>query len=344
MSRPKCPNCSSPNVIRKGIRRGAVKYYCLECGKWFQVLHSHGPNKAQILLEHLDGRSFRSLALQYGISAYTAHAWCHEELKKLPACIDITRKYCTRFCGRILVDGKYLKVKGYERKIPVIYGIDYTTHDIPHYLLAPDEGYKPCLKLFSSLRLANYQLYGLTSDDNRNIYEACKFIFPQAVTQLCLNHYKENIRQLLGVRLEETPQTHKIFMKALEHLFAKKRSLQELEIIAGKMVTAFGRDPKLLPVLLDLQKRQHLIFAYQFLKNIPTTTNLIESFNSHLQGRLETIKGFESFEHADLWLNGYFLRRRTKIFTDCSTHFKRLNGKTSLSQSQNRDIDVPTFF
>jgi len=97
-----------------------------------------------------------------------------EELEKLPHCADVTRKYCNRFCGILLVDGKYLKVKGYDKKIPVIYGIDYLTHDIPTYTLAPSENYLVCLKLFKSFRLVNYTLQSLVSDDNSNIYEACK--------------------------------------------------------------------------------------------------------------------------------------------------------------------------
>ncbi len=297
-----------------------------------------------MLLEHLDGSSFRTLANRYDVSVFTAHSWCKQELKKLPHCADITRQYCNRFCGTLLVDGKFIKIKGYERKIPVIYGIDYLTHDIPTYLLARSENYQACKKLFASLRLLNYPLAGLVSDDNQNIYEACRYIYPQAVCQLCLNHYKENIRRLLGFRQEDCPDVHKVFVKTLEHLFSKKRSPQELEVIAGRIVDKFSYDSSLLPVLIDLQKRADDLFAYQRLKGIPTTNNLIESYNSHLQGRLETIKGFESFQHADLWLNGYFLRRRTKPFTDCTKRFRYLNGKTSFSQTLKAGSVTPTFF
>lgn len=93
-------------------------------------------------------------------------------------------------------------------------------------------------------------------------------------------------------------------------------------------------------VLIDIQKRLSFLTGYMKQKRIPRTTDLIESYNSHLQGRLKTIKGFESFHHADLWLNGYFLRRRTKVFTDCEGRFKKLNGTTSLSQAQNLDVDL----
>lgn len=65
-------------------------------------------------------------------------------------------------------------------------------------------------------------------------------------------------------------------------------------------------------------------------KRIPRTTNLIECFNSHLEGRLKSIKGFESITHARSWFNAYFIRRRLKPFTDCQGQFRFLNGKCSL--------------
>ncbi|OGC50591.1 hypothetical protein A2716_05310 [candidate division WWE3 bacterium RIFCSPHIGHO2_01_FULL_40_23] len=99
-----------------------------------------------------------------------------------------------------------------------------------------------------------------------------------------------------------------------------------------------------LRVLLDIERRKPNLLAYLKVKDTPTTNNLIECFNSHIEGRLKTIKGFESFEHADLWLNGYFLRRRLRKFTDCTGRFKHLNGRCSLEISSKMNIDLSTFF
>lgn len=337
----RCPRCESSRTQKRGKRRGKARYQCLECGKWFQINRGRKLDKKRLLLEHLDGSSFRTLADRWGISVFTAHNWCKQELEQLPHCADVTRKYCNRFGGHLLVDGKFVKIKGYERKVPVLYGIDYKTHDIPTYLLTRSESYQAGKKLFTSLKLLNYPLSGLVTDDNRNIYEASFEVYPEVVSQLCHNHYKENVRQILQIRQEETPEINRLFMRALEEVFAKKRSPKELEVVAGKMVKLFGKEPNLLAILADLQQRQNHLFAYQKIKGIPTTNNLIESYNSHLQGRLETIKGFENFHYANLWLNGYFLRRRTKPFTDCSQKFRYLNGKTSLQMSLARDKEYP---
>jgi len=249
---------------------------------------------------------------------------------RLPHCADITRQYCSRFCGILLVDGKYVRVKGYDRKIPVLYGIDYLTHDIPTYIFSIAENYQTCVSFFSSLKLLNYPLQAIVSDDNQNIYQAARYVYPEVVTQLCHNHYKETIRAALSVR---TDVAYLPFMREIEYLFEKRRSPEEFLHVAGKITYRYGHDSRCMNVLVDIQRRLPMLTAYMRLKRIPRTTNLIESFNSHLEGRLKTIKGFQSFKHADQWLNAYFIKRRLTKFTSCGKHFWFLNGTTSLQKT-----------
>jgi hypothetical protein len=290
-----------------------------------------------LLISHLSGVSFRSLAREHQLSATTAYRKYQDALTNLPHCADITRKYCNRFCGILLVDGKYIAVKGYDRKIPVIYGIDYLTHDIPTYIFSVAENYPTCHSFFKSLRLLNYPLQAVVSDDNINIYQSCLSVYPKAITQLCQNHYKESVRKILNVR---TDTTYLPFMREVEYLFEKRRSGTEFGQIASKIYHHYGHVETCQNILIDIQKRLPQLLAYTQLSQTPRTTNLIESYNSHLQGRLETIKGFQSFDHAKDWLNSYFINRRTKPFTDCSGKFRKLNRKCSLEMSLNEDYQI----
>lgn len=327
---------------RRGIRRGAERFQCQTCQKWFHLSRCPAKISAPTLtFLHLSGIPFRTLGEQYDIHATTAYRHVRTYLDGLPHCADVTRQYCQKFSGILQVDGKYVRVKGYDRKIPVVYGIDYTTHDIPHYLLSKAENYTTCDMFFRSLKLMDYQLQVVVCDDNRNIYETCQHTYPQSVVQLCQVHYLRNIRFLLD--LDHQPH-YRSFFVSLGELFAQKRSLADFNGRAQRLFTLSFQDQICQDILLDLEKKKFLLLGYLQHSGTPTTTNLIESFNSHLQGRLDTIKGFESFSHADAWLNAYFLRRRTKKFTDCTGKFRRLNGKTSLSQSQKSGVDVPSFF
>lgn len=264
------------------------------------------------------------------MSVGNVYAKVSSSLLALPHIADITRKYCRKFSGILLVDGKYVAVKGYERKIPVLYGVDYQTHDIPTYTFTIAENYQSCLSFFSSLKLLNYPLQAVVCDENTNIFEAARYVYPNVVIQLCQNHYKENIRRTLDLMFN--PQ-YVPFMRNIEELFSFKRSSDDFNRFAKNIFNQYKTIPLLANILIDIDRNRHLLLGWRKGHDIPTTTNLIECFNSHLQGRLKTIKGFESFKHADYWLNGYFLRRRTKKFTDCEGKFRFLNGKTSISQT-----------
>lgn len=322
-----CPKCGSKEVLKRGVRRGKLKFYCKSCCGWFQINRSKEKGLKKVLLSHIQGQSFRSIAESCNVTAPTAFRAYLKASKSIPLCIDITRNYCSRFCGILLVDGKYLKVKGYKKKIPVIYGIDYLTHDIVHFVLGPSENYSLLLKFFSSLKLANYPLQAVVSDDNQNIQQACLKVYPTVIWQLCQNHYKHNLRITLNLKNDPTCRS---FMKDIETLFSNKISIEDFRSRALKIYTKYKNDNLATKVMIDIARRSGDLLAYLKLKNTPRTTNLIESFNSHLQGRLKTIKGFENFKNANNWLNIYFLRRRLKKFTDCEKQFKKLNGISSL--------------
>lgn len=187
----------------------------------------------------------------------------------------------------------------------------------------------------------NYPLQAVVCDENTNIYEAARYVYPNVCIQLCQNHYKENVRRSLDL----TGNPHYIsFMKEIEELFLFKRTPDDFNRKGKIIFNRFGKDKLLTSVLIDIYKNQELLLGWRKGHNVPTTTNLIECFNSHLNGRLKTVKGFESFKHADIWLNGYFLRRRTKKFTSCMGKFRSLNGYNSLQKAKKSGIVLPTFF
>lgn len=289
---------------------------------------------------HLSGLSFRNLGETLDVNASTVYRKVKPLLSELPLCADLSRGNDKHYSGILLIDGKYVHVKGYRDKIPVIYGVDYLTHDIVHFVLSKGENYQTSLSFFQSLRLLGYPLKALVCDDNINFQIACQRTYPKAVIQICHNHYKENIRRLLFVRSDPT---YRPFMFEIEKLFSRRRTTNEFFFVARKILLKYGSDPKCQGVLLDIERRKDVLLAYTLENHIPRTTNLIECFNSHLEGRLKSLKGFESINHAKLWFNAYFIRRRLKPFTDCTGQFRTLNGKCSLQIILGNDFKFRRF-
>ena len=87
------------------------------------------------------------------------------------------------------MDGKYVKVKGFETKIPFIYGIDYLTHDIPHGDLFRAEDEISFSEFFSKLEDIGYTPSVVVADDRGGLKTALNKVFPYARLQLCHNHY-----------------------------------------------------------------------------------------------------------------------------------------------------------
>lgn len=250
---------------------------------------------------------------------------------------------CEYACGILIIDGKYVKVRGYKQKIPFIYGIDYETHDIVFGMLTKAEDELSFLTFFHTLKELNYPLKIVVADDRSSLPLALKQVYPDVPLQLCLNHYIENIRVSLHIR---TDLTHHHFFNSLKkHVFDEYQSDEKLNLALQHVWDERCEDILIRQaIVLQINKRRKELFAYKTISNCPNNTNLIELFNSHFNARIKSLKGFKTREHAVLWLNGLLIRRRTKPFTDCGPKFRHLNGKSSLQMGIKKQARWPDIF
>jgi len=280
----------------------------------------------------MDGDPFRSLGNAQGLSGVQVYRRVVAECTLLPNNTELSKEYSTRWSGILNVDGKYVKVKGYEKKIPFIWCVDFLTHDFPVGILAESESSAAFEKLFSVLKEMKYPLRIVIADDVEALKRPLFKYFPKAKLQLCHVHYIENIRQLLHIRTQK--KYHHFFNSLVLHVFTDSLTRTEREEGIDHVFTnRLNNDQLLLDIIQDVAKKFDRLFAYTTIEDCPKTNNLIECFNSHLNGRLKTVKGFQSFDSAELWLNAYLIRRRTKPFTDCNAPFKHFNGKMPLQNS-----------
>ena len=330
----------SQNTVKKGQQGHASKYFCKICKRFFSIYHGFDPGV--LWIEHIDGVPFRKLGNENDLGGAQAYNRVTSELASLPNNTELTKALCdpNRFCRILILDGKYVAVKGFNQKIPFIYGIDYLTHDIPCGDLFVSEDEMAFSVFFGRLKALGYFPKVVVADDRAGLKQALNKVFPYAKLQLCQNHYLENLRRLLKVRTEERYQH---FFNSLRlHVF--KEVEHEQQVIFGLkhvMQKHVGGNPLLQNILSEIYQRKEDLFNYLNIWDCPNNTNLIELYNSHLNGRLKTIKGFQSFESARLWLNAYLIRRRTKPLTDCEPKFKRLNKHASLELTIKKQAKWP---
>ena len=114
---PKCPFCSSLKTQKWGSRNGLKRYRCQPCGKSFSINHKEKP---VLWVSHIDGVPFRKLAALHGISQSKVYRQVETEMNQLPENTYLSVTYCNRWSGILNIDGKYVKVRGHEKKIPFI--------------------------------------------------------------------------------------------------------------------------------------------------------------------------------------------------------------------------------
>lgn len=293
-------------------------------------------------MEHMDGVPFRKLGDENGLGGAQSYNRVTHELARIPNNTQLTKTICdpARFSNILIIDGKYVAVKGFKAKIPFIYGMDYLTHDIPCGGLFVAEDELAFSQFFGTLKHIGYGPSIVVADDRGGLKQALNKVFPHARLQLCHNHYLENIHRLLKVRTEERYQ---YFFNSLRlQVFLEGSDEQKItEGLRHVFYERAGGKRLLQNIVTAVQARQEDLFNYLKIPNCPNNTNLIELYNSHLNGRLKTIKGFQSFDSANQWLNAYLIRRRTKPLTDCKGKFKHLNGHASLELTIKKQAQWP---
>lgn len=262
-------------------------------------------------------------------------------MNQLPDNTWLSHTYCTRWSGILNVDGKYIPVKGYDKKIPWIWSVDFLRHDFPIGVLAPSENVESFLRFFRLLKTIGYPLHVVIADDVSPLRIALKHYYPKAKVQLCQTHYVENIRQQLHVRTEDRYQS--FFHHLTEQVFALDANPQTRDAALFQLYQRFGQhNPVIQRVLVDIHQRQTELWQYQSIPWCPRSNNIIEAFNSHLNARLKSIKRFQSFHSAERFMNAYMIRRRTKPFKDCEGSFAKYNGHCPLENTIRKDTDYPS--
>lgn len=222
----------------------------------------------------------------------------------------------------------------------LLWGIDYFRHDIPIITITSSENYQAWARFFSYFRIISHHPQLLVCDDNPNLKMAARRCFPQVKIQTCHNHFKENIRRDLKVRSDNT---YKPFMRRIEEVFTGKLNDGARNKKLFSLFKDYRYDPVAVTVLTNIEKYKEELLGYRGISQSPVTSNLIESFNSHLESRLFSLKSFQSVTYARLWLNGYVLKRRYTKYTDCGVKFRYLNGKRGIELTKKQRIDIPSF-
>lgn len=346
----KCPQCGGYKTTYKGKRNGRERIVCKDCGKWFSIDHTNRKREKQRLrqsltLAHLRGESYRSVALEYGLSLAQTYDEINAFLSSLPHLADFNRIYCDRWQGVALVDGKYIGVKGYAKEIPILWMLDYRTHMPVTFRVYPSESIQGYRQLFVSARDCGYPLKLVVCDDQSSIWTACQEIFPRSSCQLCRVHFKRSLAQQL---MDAKPDwnCHQQFYNSVQRkLLQDKIPKRVFNKRAHDLLTYYQDidDELHASFLVEIAQMQDKLQGHLGFKKAPVTTNMIEGFNAQIEDKVINMDNFSNLEHARLWTNGFFLNRALTPLRDCRVPFKRMNGRSPLEFALRDGTQMPTW-
>ena len=160
---------------------------------------------------------------------------------------------------------------------------------------------------------------------------------------MSLEKLKENIRRDLHVKSDDF---YKPFMKRIESIIdsSNKLSDETFNKWLWTLYRDFNNDFFCLQILTNIEKYKAELLAYRNIPQAPLTNNIIEGLNSHLEGRLQKLRSFQTIKHARLWFNGYILKKRFTKFTDCRGKFRYLRGKTVVEMTKKERVVLPLCF
>lgn len=234
-------------------------------------------NRKQIVLDHLDGLSYRQIEGRTNVSKKKLCEIVNSQISNLPNNFAITKSLIKKldYSGNHVIDGKYIPVKeivldNLTGKIPrskkrrrivkgkvLIWGSDYSSHDIPHFELGSSENSFVFDSYFRKLKEVNYKMLSLTLDDKKEIVRAVKRHYPNCVIQLCTKHYIAKINRVLKIA------NVKIKIRSKEKQLDKLFLNEESEYIPTSWTYSRRRALQLVNEIIELEFKYELLLDFQ---------------------------------------------------------------------------------
>jgi len=278
---------------RRKVKRGMVLIWGADYGTHDLLHHEFGLSENVFLF----GNYFRTLKeLGYQMKSCTI-----DDKKELfdailayyPQCIIqlCIRHYLAKISKISGIKHVIVKINSYERRLNRL----FPNKDIDR--IPPSRQYA----LARAIRYAN------AVADLEFQYELLVEFYHAVIAVLCADTHAVALRRIESLERYFLPKAKRLpypsaHVRIVDELFKDLKTNQEY--------------------LLNYLKYPHM--------HIPSTTNLVEGYNSQLENRLASIRGFESEITARNYVNAWILKRRFTKFECCKKPFKHLNGKTPL--------------
>lgn len=292
MNNKKCPECSQINVIKRGTQNGIQRWYCKDCKQIFQANKKSLPTKEELFcLYSFDKQTLNDLNQLYHIRV--------KVLQKMFEKVVIPKKVHNPRKVNLCIDATYFK-----KEFCVVVFRDQAKQECLWWEFTNTETLDSYIRGRVELEKLGYEIQSVVADG----FPGIPGIFPLKPFQFCHFHAKKSIskyttqnpKNQAGIDLLEIMDTIQSynsdsFKVAIDNWITKYTGFLDEKTLHPNGLKSFTHK-KLRSALNGLKRMSPYLFTYQKYPelNIPTTTNTLEGFFSHLKIRISTHRGLAS--------------------------------------------------
>lgn len=318
----RCWSCGSLSVIRWGKQVGKQRFKCKECGLFFTGNDSLQRIENRFIWFKkwvLERQTYKTLQRDSGLSKDTLQRTFYYFLAKAPLTPIIHH------------DNIHLRVDAtYFKKFCVVCYQDNMISYTQLFRFSDAERYEEIKEDLSNLLNLGLEIASITCDGHKATLKAIKKVMPTVIVQRCLVHLqrmsllwitenptydagKELRRLILIINRIKTHNDKQYFEQNLMawevkfHDFLKERSYKQ---DTGRY---WYKHKMIRRSYFTIKRALPNMFCYLTNRNIPKTTNGIESYFGHLKNHLDLHRGLTE-EHRMNFIKWYiYFRNKSKL-------------------------------
>lgn len=315
------------------------RYYCNTCGHtWSSDVRFYADEVCHEIVDSLIKKTFsyRKIAqeLSKNMRSYISHstvnnlflAWAE---KHAPSLYETSLIGKPSWSGHLQVDGKHFLVN--NTWVVYLIAVDIYTLDIPMAVFCYDENTTTFRFLIQSLLRLHYPFRSLTTDLGKGFAKEAQVLLPGIPHQVCTIHLLRYLDQRVPKRPYKDKEVILRFRSMAQGVLHAKdrtqfdRRFTEFEIVGVKAAQIHAGCQSIYRTFI---KYQDCIKQFYLDDNIHNNSNNVECIISHLSGKINQAKKFESFSGAYYTMTLNTLFWRLHAFT--ASRYKERNGKSPL--------------
>lgn len=259
----------------------------------------------------MDRSTFRRVGERQQRSAMSI--WRDEQKagKSILTPLEFFKRHRACASGILLLDGKFLKIRGDERCEHFAYD---TSLGLVNAWMDDTENATAYWHMYAQLKEAGYPLHAIVSDGHGGIASLVKE--ERIAHQRCVFHLLQDLRYFLGLRNDEISGNWILFRRLRYILMSPtlEKLVENLEFFRNYTSLLFERKKSVLRWFYKNLEAATMHFSFST-GEVPRTNNQMENYIGQIEQRLKTMRGLKSEISAKNTLNAIFASLRKHPFT-----------------------------